>query len=190
MLKREDYLDLIQEIRNTEKISLDQYISDVLEPMQKQHPNFIEILYKDISYVLKGIDKKGGNDLMIEDGDFMIEDGDMKLSGYQTRLHDVCIWLHMQMVEKLAAKITYGNELGDKLENFEESFLQKQSYTPEFRAKLDDIKRSLKKERELNTDERRSWFKKLADSDNFELKPNISGIGINLNQILNNFKKP
>lgn len=190
MLKREDYLDIIQEIRNTEKVSFDQLITDVLEPMQKQHPNFIETLYKDICYVLNGIDNEGDNDLMIENGDFVIEDGDIKLTGYQTRLHDVCIWLHMQMVEKFAENITYGNQLADRLKNFEQNFLQKQNYTPEYRAKLDDIRRSLKKERKVNTGEGLSWFKQLADPDNFELKPNIIGIGINFNQILNKLKKP
>ena len=50
MLKRTDYLDLIEEIRNTEKKSIDEYIDKVLEPLRSENEFFIETLYKDIRY--------------------------------------------------------------------------------------------------------------------------------------------
>jgi hypothetical protein len=45
MLKRNDYLNLIEEIRNTDKKSLDEFIEKVLEPLRIENDNFIEILY-------------------------------------------------------------------------------------------------------------------------------------------------
>jgi hypothetical protein len=84
MLKRDDYLNLIEEIRNTEKKSLDEYIEKVLEPLRLENLYFSETLYKDIHYLLKGIDKEGENDLVIENSDFVEDDGDLKLTGYQS----------------------------------------------------------------------------------------------------------
>ena len=87
MLKRDDYINLIEEIRNTDKKSLDEFIDKVLEPLRAKNENFIEVLYKDVHYLIKDIDKEGENDLAIENGDFVIEDGHLKLTGYQSRLH-------------------------------------------------------------------------------------------------------
>ena len=187
MMKRDDYINLIEEIRNTDKKSLDEFIVKVLEPLRNENENFIEILYKDIHYLLKGIDKEGENDLAIENGDLVIEDGDLKLTGYQSRLHNLSIWLHMEICNKL----TGTNPLAfvEKMEDFEKNFLDKPNYTPEYKAKLDKIKKSLKKERKLNLGEKENFWNKLFDIDNLELKPNISGIGINVNNIIDNFRK-
>ena len=57
MLKRDDYIEIIEDIRNTEKKSLDEYISKVLEPLRSDNDLFIETLYKDICYLLNGIDR-------------------------------------------------------------------------------------------------------------------------------------
>lgn len=148
MLKRDDYINLIEEIRNTDKKSLDEFIIKVLEPLRSENENFIEILYKDIHYLLKDIDKKGENDLAIENGDFVIEEGDLKLTGYQSRLHNLSIWLHMEICKKL----TEVNPLTfvEKMTDFEKNFLEKPNYTPEYKAKLDKIKKSLKQERKIN----------------------------------------
>lgn len=187
MLKRNDYITLIEEIRNTEKKSIDEYIEKVLEPLRRENENFIETLYKDIFYLINDIDKKGENDLAIENGSLVIEDGEMKLTGYQSRLHNLSIWLHLEMVKKFMDE----NPMAfiDKMENFEENFLKKPNYTPEYKLQLDKIKKSLKKERIQNLGERENFWNKILDVDNLELKPNIAGIGINFNEIYNKFKK-
>lgn len=189
MLKREDYANIIEDIRNAEKISLDEYIDKHLIPLRADNQFFIETLYKDIHYVLNGLDKEGDNDLVIENGDFVIEDGDFKLTGYQTRLHDILNWLHLEVVTRISSEIKYPNELSEKTQDFERNFLLKTSYTPEYKATLDKINKSLKKERSQNHDKNNSWFKKLADPDNLELKPNFMGLGVNINEIINKFRK-
>ncbi len=189
MLKRDDYINIIEDIRNTERVSIDEYIEKNLIPLKENNQFFIETLYKDITYVLKGLDEPGDNDLLIENGDFVIEDGDFKLTGYQTRLHEILIWLHMEVIQGFMTEIKSFNELSEKVENFEESFLKKINYTPEYKAKLDKIHQSLKKERSQNYSKKNSWIKKIADPDNLELKPNIFGLGININEIINKFRK-
>lgn len=187
MLKRNDYIVLIEEIRNTEKKSIDEYIEKVLEPLRPENDKFIETLYKDIFYLIHDIDKEGENDLAIKDGGLIIEDGEIKLTGYQSRLHNLSVWLHLEMVNKFIDE----NPLTfiDKMKNFEENFLKKPNYTPEYKLKLDKIKRSLKKEKSQNLGEKENLWNKIFDMDNLELKPNIAGIGINLNEIYNKFKK-
>jgi hypothetical protein len=187
MLKRDDYINIIEEIRNTDKKSLDEFIEKVIKPLQNENEDLIEILYKDIHYLIKDIDKKGDNDLVIENGDFVIENGDLKLTGYQSRLHNLSIWLHIEVCKKL----TGANPLTfiEKMEAFEKNFLEKPNYTPEYKAKLDKIKKSLIKERKLNLGEKENFWNKIFDFDNLVLKPNIAGIGINGNNIINKFRK-
>jgi hypothetical protein len=187
MLKRDDYINLIEEIRNTDKKSLDEFIDKVLEPLRAENENLIEVLYKDIHYLIKDIDKEGENDLAIENGDFVIENGDLKLTGYQSRLHSLSIWLHIEVCKKL----TEANPLTliEKMDDFEKNFLNKPNYTPEYKAKLDKIKKSLKKERKLNLGEKENFWSKIFDLDNLELKPNFAGIGINGNNIIDKFRK-
>jgi hypothetical protein len=187
MLKRDDYLNIIEEIRNTDKKSLDEFIIKVLEPLQKENKNFIEILYKDIYYLIKDIDKTGENDLAIENGDLVIEDGDIKLSGYQSRLHKLSIWLHIEVCKKFMDDDPLS--FTAKMEEFEKNFLEKPNYTPEYKSKLDKIKRSLKQERKMNLDEKESLWHRIFDIDNFELKPGIAGLKIDFNKIINKFKK-
>jgi hypothetical protein len=186
MLKRNDYLSLIEEIRNTDKKSIDEFIEKELEPLRTEN-NFIEVLYKDIYYLIKDIDKKGENDLSIEKGDLVIEDEDIKLTGYQSRLHNLSIWLHIEIYKKFIEKnpLTFV----ETMENFEKNFLEKPNYTPEYKSKLDKIKKSLKMERKLNLREKENFWKKIFDIDNLELKPNIGGVGINLNELINKFRK-
>ena len=187
MLKRTDYLDLIEEIRNTEKKSIDEYIKTVLEPLRKVNPNFIETLYKDIHYLIKDIDKDGENDLVIKNGDFAIEDSDLMMSGYQSRLHNLSIWLHIETIKEITKNSPL--EFDDKIQDFEKNFLNKPNYTPEYKSSLDKIKKSLKKERKLNLGEKENLWDKIWDLDNLELKPNIAGLGINLNNFLDKFRK-
>lgn len=187
MLKRNDYLIIIEEIRNTDKKSIDEYIVKVLEPLRKENDNFIEILYKDIYYLIKDIDKAGENSLVEENGDFVIEDGDLKLTGYQSRLHNLSVWLHMEICKKLIESDPF--RFVENMENFEQNFLNKPNYTPEYKAKLDKIKLSLRKERKMNLNEKESFWSKVFDINNLELKPNIAGVGINFNEVIDKFKK-
>ncbi len=189
MLKRDDYANIIEDIRNTEKISIDEYIEKHLIPLKEDNQFFIETLYKDIYYVIDGLDKPGDNDLVIENGDLVLEDGDFKLTGYQTRLHDILTWLHLEVVQKISANNKYPNQFSEKIQDFEKNFLGKINYTPEYKAKLDKIKQSLKKERLQNYDKDNSWIKKFINPDFLELKPNIAGIGLNINAIINTLKK-
>jgi hypothetical protein len=187
MIKRDDYLIIIEEIRNTDKKSIDEFIEKILEPIIIENENFIEILYKDIYYLIKDIDKKGENDLLIENGGLVVENGEIKLTGYQSRLHHLSIWLHAEICKKFMNK----NPLNfiEKMQNFENNFLKKPNYTPEYKAKLDKIKSSLEKERKLNLGEKENFWNKIFDIDNLELKPNIGGIGVNLNELINKFRK-
>ena len=187
MLQRTEYLNIIEEIRNTEKKSLDEYIISVLEPLRNENPNFIEILYKDINYLINDIDKPHENDLKIIGGDFSIENGDLALTGYQSRLHNLAFWLHTEIIKGFIESNPSNVTL--KIEDFEVNFLNKPNYTPEYKSKLDKIKQSLKRERKQNLNERENLWEKLWDLDNLELKPNIAGIGFNFNNFLNKFNK-
>ncbi len=126
MLKRDDYINLIEEIRNTDKKSLDEFIVKVLEPIRSENENFIEILYKDIHYLLKNIDNEGENDLAIENGNFVIENGDLKLTGYQSRLHNLSIWLHIEISKKLMETNPF--TFVKRMEDFEKNFLEKSKF--------------------------------------------------------------
>jgi len=187
MLKRTDYLELIEEIRNTEKKSIDEYINKVLEPLRNENEYFIETLYKDIHYLIKDIDKNEENDLDIKNGDFVIEEGDLKLTGYQSRLHNLSIWLHLEMVKKFMEENPL--QFIEKMENFELNFLEKPNYTPDYKVALDKIKKSLKKERKQNLGEKENFWDKVWDLENFEIKPNVAGIGLNINNLIEKFNK-
>lgn len=186
---RNTNLTIIGELRNSEKITLDSYIDKVLIPLGEQNPIFCETLYKDIIYVLSGVDKEGDNDLMIENGDLVIENGDLKLTGYQTSLHDIMVWLHMEGIKKIESESKLHNDFMERLEIFNNDILTNSYYTPEYRVELDKIKSSLKKERKYNYENHKSGFKKYFDIDILELKPNFCGLGINLNEIINRIRK-
>lgn len=188
MLLREDYLTIIENIRNTEKIALDEYITKHLVPLKNENDSFIEILYKDISYVLKDVDGPGDNDLIIEDGDILLED-DFKLTGYQTRLHEITIWLHSEMAQKFVPSNKHPNDLINKFEKFDD-FLEKENYTPEYKAQLDKIKKSIKAERKQNHGKsKKTVFSKILDFDNITIKPSFWGIVIDISKIIEKLKK-
>ena len=186
MLKPDDYINLIEEIRNTDIKSLDEYIDKVITPLREENQNLLEKLYKDINYLIKDIDKKGENNLAIENGDFVIEDEGIKLTGYQSRLHSLSIWLHSEICKKFLNESP--TNFINKIENFENNYLKKPNFTPEYKAKLDKIKESLKKERKLNMGEKETFWSVVLDWENLELKPNFAGIGINLNNVINKIK--
>tara|TARA_R110002072_G_scaffold301914_3_gene482839 strand:+ start:26 stop:613 length:588 start_codon:yes stop_codon:yes gene_type:complete len=182
---RNSNLEIIRQIRNSEKISLDDYIDKVLIPLKEENPNFLNTLYKDIVYVLDGLD----NDLLFENGELVIEDGDFKLTGYQTRLHDIGNWLHQEFVRKTMENIDVGFEsISDKLENAELQLLKNDTLTIEYKLELNKIKKSIEKEKKHNHDNKSNGLKKYLDFDILELKPNIFGLGINFNEIINKAK--
>ncbi|MDO6674033.1 hypothetical protein Q4517_00530 [Tenacibaculum sp. 1_MG-2023] len=187
MLKRREYLDLIEEIRNTEEKSLDTFIEKVLDPLRKDNPRLIETLYKDINYLLKGIEKEGEGDLCIENGDFVTENGDLKITGYQSRLHVISNYLHVEIAYKLINSNSLN--ISREMEEFEKNINERPNYTPEYKSSLDKIKKSLKEERRQNLGEKENFWNKVWDTDNLELKPNIAGLGINFNEIIKKFKK-
>ncbi len=41
----------------------------------------------------------------------------------------------------------------------------------------------------MNVGEKENFWNKVLDFDNLELKPNIAGIGINFNELINKFRK-
>lgn len=145
MLKRKDYIDIIQEIRNTELLALDEFIERVLEPLRADNKYFDEILYKDIIYLLEGVDALREDDLAIENDDLGFSRGDLKLTGYQSRLHHILVWLHTNIVTK---HLENGNfdVFSRKMERFETDHLARFEYTPEYRAMLDEVKKSLSSE--------------------------------------------
>ena len=79
-------------------------------------------------------------------------------------------------------------KFSEKMENFEKNVLNNPNYTPEYKSKLDKLKKSLKEERRQNLGEKESFWEKIYDLDNLELKPNLAGVGINLNNLINKFK--
>lgn len=186
---RNSNIKIIEELRNSQKIVLDDYIDKVLIPLKKENSNFLKTLYKDILYVLDDLDKPDENDLAIENGDLVIEDGDFKLTGYQTRLHDICIWLHQEFIEDSLTNFDFKTNLVDVLKKAEQKLLKKENYTIEYREKLDIIKKSIKKERKVNFENKSNGLKKYLDFDILELKPNFLGIGINFNELINKMRK-
>ncbi len=191
LLIREDYLKIIEEIRNLEKRALDGYIKNKLIPLQKENDFFIETLYKDVIYVLKNVDESGDNDEIIENGDWVMEDDDFKLTGYQTRLHDIIIWLHSEVCRELIEKNPF--TFSEKMEQFEKSVLEKDNYTVEYRKKLNEINRSIIKERNENyatTKPVKKFIGRIFDLDNWNLKFKVPFIGIEINfkGIIKNFQ--
>jgi len=185
---RNSNLIIIEQLRNSEKIVLDDYIEKILIPLKEENPSFLKTLYKDILYVLDDLDKPNENDLVIENGDSVIEDGGFKLSGYQTRLHDICIWLHQEFIEDNLAHLDNLTNMIEVFEKAEQKLLKEENLTTEYRGKLEEIKRSLRKERKVNYDNKTNGLKKYLDFDILELKPNFFGIGLNINEIINKKK--
>ena len=187
---RNTNVQIIEQIRNLESISVDGFIENILIPLKEKNPAFCEVLYKDIVYVLDGLDQEGDNDLVVENGDLAFENGDLKLTGYQTRLHEILIWLHMDYLDKIIndAKNPDLTLIGEAIEKKEKEFLLNFNFTPEYKVQLDKIKASLKKERKTNYENPKKGLSKFLDPDILELKPNVMGIGLNLNELINRLR--
>lgn len=178
VLTRDDYFQIILEIRELERISLGHYLDDKYLKLSDKNPDFVRILYKDIVKVLDGVDKEGDNDLLIENGDFVVEYGDIKLTGHPTNLHFALTWLHMKLVDEFTKDDPMS--LTFKMERFENDFLNVNYDTPAYTKKLSALNIEIRKER--NQKDKSGWT--WSDLNEFlELKPNIAGLGINLNAI-------
>ena len=190
MLFNNDYIVIINEIRNLDDLLLDSYINKKLIPLRDDNDFFIEKLYKDIFYIIYDIDTEGDNDIIIENGDIVIENGDFKLTGYQTRLYKISTWLNSEIKMKMANQ--YPFTFTEQVENFEKFVLKNNNYTVEYKQKLDEIKSSLRKEWKQNYNPPKSkigiLFSSIFDLDNFDLSPKFSGFGIDLKKIIQSIK--
>jgi len=106
-------LKLIDQLRHLEKVSLDHYIENVLMPLQETNPSFYYTLYKDILFVIKDFD----SDENKEEND--IQENTVK---YQTRLHDISIWLHLELIKQLNIESLELNEIPKLLEEFNKKY--------------------------------------------------------------------
>jgi hypothetical protein len=143
-LIRDDYYNMMLEIVELERISVGDYLEARFAEFGSTNPHFIEILYKDISKVLEDVLKDGEGDLVIENGDFVVEYGDLKLSGPVNNLHFALLALHQMKVEKETKAIESPHEFIQRMENFENGFLNIDYNTPEYSAKLAQLNKRLK----------------------------------------------
>lgn len=187
VLTRDDYFQIILEVRELERISLGDYLEDKFLKSSSKNPDFIKILYKDIYNVLDGVDKEGDNDLLIENGDFVIESGDIKQTGHPTNLHFALTWLYMKLVESFATDNPV--QFKAQMERFENNFLKINYDTPAYSKRIVELNLELRKERNLKDKSGWTWNDL---NEIIQLKPNFMGLGINLNAIfsrLSNRKK-
>ena len=178
VLTRDDYWNMILEIREIERISLGSYLEDKFEKVFFKNPDFVKILYKDILKVIDGIDEEGDNDLLIQDGDFVVEYGDYKQTGHPTNLHFALTWLHIKLIEQLSPQNQIDLEF--QLRRFEDDFLKINYDTPAQQKRIAELNRQIRIERKSKD---KSGWKWSNLNEYLELKPNIAGIGINLNAI-------
>ncbi len=178
VLIRENYFQMILEIRDLERISLENYLEDKYQKFISKNPNLIKILYKDIYKVLDGIDNEDNLDVVIENGDFVIENGDIKLSGHPTNLHYALTWLHVKLIEDIIEKDP--NNLISEIDNFENAFLKVNYDTPSYKKKLSDLKLEIRKEIKNKNKSNLSWN---DVNEIIILKPSLFGIGVNLNAL-------
>lgn len=185
VLTRDDYYQIMLEIRELERISLGDYLEDKFQKYLKKNPDFIKILYKDIYNVLEGVAREEDNDLLIENGDFVIEYGDFKQTGHPTNLDYALTWLHIKLMEEFIAESPL--LLTQKMQRFENDFLKINYDTPTYKKKISELNLELKKERNSKDKSKWSW----SDlNEIIELKPNIAGLGINLNAIFSRIIRP
>jgi len=101
------------------------------------------------------------------------------------------MWLHQEMVQKFLNS-NQPFQFSQSMERFEKNYLEKVDYTVEYKEKLDDIKRSILKERKQNYLKPKNKLSRILsqifDLDNLELSPKVSGVGINIKRIIKRFK--
>lgn len=178
VLARDEYFQIILEIKEIERISLGNYLEDKFQKVVLKNPDFIKILYKDIYKVLDRTDKEGDNDLLIENGDFVDKYGAIKLTGLPTNLHYALTWLHMKLVEDFTAESPL--QFISKMEQFENDFLKINYDTQAYTNRINELNLELRKKQ--NSKDKLGWT--WSDlNEIIELKPNFAGFGVNLNAI-------
>lgn len=182
VLTRDEYFQIILEIREIERISLGDYLDDKYLSYAKKNPDFVKIIYKDIVKVLDGVDMEGDNDLLIENGSFVVEYGDCKQTGFPTNLHYALTWLHVKLIDEFSNEGPL--ELSRKLSRFENDFLNVNYDSPSYSRKIAALNSELRKERQRK--DKTGWS--LSDlNDIIQLKPNIYGMGLNFNALIGKF---
>lgn len=166
-------IKLIEEIRNTDYSSLDNYIDNRLKPLQEVNREFYKSLYIDISYLLNDYLKKNHSDIVTNEGDIVIKDGDILIDTniVDNNLFNTLLWLHIELFKNVIKN-------SQNIDNIELDFVREYSFTNEYKSELDKIKNK------LDNSNNKLNLKKFANSDIFELKPNLFGIGININEII------
>lgn len=184
VLSRDDYFTIINELIELERLSLGDYLEDRKEKLKSKNPDFIKLLYKDVHKVLEDYDGGKPIDLTFENGDSVIEYGDFKLTGNPTNLHYTLIWLHQELIEGFAGE--KNQSLSSNLERFEKDFLNINYDNPTVKAKIKVLKEKLKMEEKK---ESKSEFGLKDINEILHLKPNLMGIGININEIFSKILK-
>ncbi len=180
VLTRDEYFQIILDIRDIERISIATYLEDKFQMYSHNNPDFVKILYKDIKKVVEEVDTEYDNDLEFQNSDFVIEYSGIKLKENPTNLHYALIWLHTKLIEIL----TNANPgtVDQEIDKFKIDFLNIIYNSPNYAKKLSDLSFELRKER--NFENRWNWDEII---NCFEFKPNFYGMGINLKYIFNKF---
>lgn len=164
VLIRDDYFQIILEIYNLHRDTLDTYLTDKCNKLIFKNPLFVACLYKDINKVMEGVHKEGEPDLLIKNGDFVIEYGDLKLSGNPSIFDDAMTWLWAKLMEGFINNASFKvdtdikqmqtdfskvwNDQMDKttglIKHFEEEFLKRNDYTPAYAKKIAELNKELK----------------------------------------------
>lgn len=187
VLVRDDYFQIIMEIYNLHRDTLDNYLTDKYNKLTAKNPLFVACLYKDIKKVMEGVHKEGEPDLLIEDGDFVIEYGDLKLTGNPSIFDDALTWLWAKFMEGVVNNTSLNKDNDKKqiktnleeiwqtqmdrvslqIKQFENEFLNRNDYTPEYSKKIAELNQKLKKanDSENNKNESSEIKPKLKLSD-------------------------
>lgn len=170
VLTRDDYFTIVQEIIELEPISLECYLGDRIERAKIKNPDFVKILYKEISKVTNDIYQP--SDLIIENGDFIMGKNSPNLVA-------AGIFLYMTMLEDLTD--AYGIGMLNKIQELERDFFNVNFDTPKHRQRIQALREELKGQ----GDSKGKVHLFLSHiNDTVDLKPNIMGFGINLNALV------
>lgn len=178
VLTRDEYFNIIEEIRNIAKISLDDYMQERYNRAIKKNPHFVKLLYKDIHDVLYF--KNNASKIVIENGDLVIENGDIKIypEYIYTNLDYAYTWLHMQLISD------YVQQHGaNRLHQFDVSkyLFEDLKNSPSVNQKIKEFRKSVAEEK--NPIIEKKWSLQELNKI-FTLKPGLFGMSIDINTII------
>lgn len=139
VLQNAKYLEFINNIIDTPENELENYVEKLINEHEPSNPNFKKNLRNCLEFILEGVDKKGDNEIMFENGDFKLEDGDISLTGKQTNLHNALILVHMQVIESIDFPAILDFDSEKELEAF------KKKLNPNFKKELEEVRKKIKK---------------------------------------------